>query len=450
MEIGSERLVGRRSLARHGRLPGDRRGAILPLVALSLVGVMSLMALAVEAGSLHRERRTAQTAADAGATAGAHEIFRDMPKDSVDSAAYYETARNGFTNGANGVTVIPYNGPISGPHAGDTQFVEVVITRPVATVFGALLGRNSVTIHVRAVAGIPAPSDNCLYTLDPSDEKALNVSGSTTRLDADCGVVVNSNDRSKAVLIESAGTLTATSLAVVGGIDQSGGTIVINPGTTSTGVPPSNDPLAYLSVPPFCSASPNPSCVEATTCDYSNTKVSSGNTVTLNPGIYCGGMEIDGTVTLTAGLYILRGGGLKMGSGRITGTGVTFINTNATAANGGAGKFQKIELGSASRANLSAPTTGPMAGILFFQDPAAGKPGDVYENVIASGSTAVFNGTLYFPTQPIELGASGSTTTINGGVVAQTVKVTSGSRVTMDMTGGLTGEIPVKRVSLVE
>ena len=136
--------------------------------------------------------------------------------------------------------------------------------------------------------------------------------------------------------------------------------------------------------------------------------------------------------------------------GTITGTGVTFINTNARTVDGGADKFDRFYMDSQSEANLSAPTSGPMMGILFFQDPGAGKAGTVYENVIGSGSNAVFTGTLYFPTQPVELGASGSTTTINGGVVAQTVKVTSGSTVNMDMTSGLAGVPPVKRVSLVE
>jgi len=116
---------------------------------------------------------------------------------------------------------------------------------------------------------------------------------------------------------------------------------------------------------------------------------------------------------------------------------------------GGADKFQKFEMGSASRAVLSAMTTGTLAGILFYQDPLAGKPGDVYENVIASGSNSLLTGTLYFPTQPIELGASGSTTTINGGVVATMIKVSSGSTVTINGPGGVT-DSPFKRVSLVE
>lgn len=417
---------------------GSRKGAVLPLAAVSLVSIMGVLALAADAGALHRQRRIAQTAADAGAVAAAHEIFRGRD-DLVFPSATDETARNRFTQGVDGAVITVNHGPASGYFAGNTQFVEVIVSRRGATLFGALLGSDSVTVSARAVAGADAPSQNCLYTLDPSSEKALNVSGSTSRLDLACTALVNSRS-SKAVLIESGGTLVASGLGVTGSIDQSGGNVIVS-GSTETGMPPSPDPLASLPRPSF----------DENACDYTNTKVDNAG-VTLAPGIYCGGIEItsNGSALLSPGLFILRGGGLKMGGGIINGTGVTFFNTNATPANGGADKFGKIELGSASRANLSSMTSGELAGILFFQDPLAGKPGDVYENVIASGSNAVFTGTLYFPTQPIELGASGSTTTINGGVVATTVTVTSGSVVTI--TGAQAGPnyFALKRVSLVE
>ncbi|HYN80751.1 MAG TPA: pilus assembly protein TadG-related protein, partial [Gemmatimonadaceae bacterium] len=445
-EIGSGHPARRHAPAGRGRLPSTRRGAVLPLVAVSLVGVMSVSALAIDVGSLQRQRRIAQTAADAGATAGAHEIFRAQPQDSVFASARAETTRNGFTDATDGVTVSVYNGPASGFYINNLEYVEVLVTRPATTIFSTLLGRTSVTIHVRAVAGMPAPSLSCIYTLDPNDEKSLYVSGNPSRLEASCGIVVNSN-RNNAATIESGAVLVATSLAVTGGINQSGGTVVVPAGSTATGLPLATDPLAYLSVPPFCSASPNPSCVEATTCDYTNMKVDNAS-LTLSPGIYCGGINITGTgtATLNPGLYILRGGGLEMGGGVITGTGVTLVNTNGIDPNG-RDKFMKIKLGSASYANLSAPTTGALAGILFYQDPAGGLSGAVYENEISSGSNSVFNGTLYFPTQPLEI-ASGSRTTVTGGIVATNLEVTSNSQLYVSSpTGGLPGESLFKRVS---
>jgi len=428
-----------RSSVGSGCVMPPRRGAMLPLMAVSLAGVMGAMALAIDAGSLHQQRRVAQTAADAGALAGASEMYRGRA-DLVTSSARAESARNRFTHGASGVTVTVNRGPATGYYAGNSNFVEVIVTRAVPMYFGSLIGRSSASISMRAVAGISTPSDNCLYSLHNNAEKAINVSGATSSLTADCGVVANSSN-TKAVLIESNGTLRVDDLAVTGGIDQSGGNIIAT-GSIQTAVPRSPDPLAYLQMPYF----------DPQFCNYTNTKVDSyGVTTVLSPGNYCGGIEItsNGTAALLPGLYVLLGGGLKMGGGLITGTGVTFINTNAPTAMGGADKFQKFEMGSASRAVLSAMTTGTLAGILFYQDPLAGKPGDVYENVIASGSNSLLTGTLYFPTQPIELGASGSTTTINGGVVATMIKVSSGSTVTINGPGGVT-DSPFKRVSLVE
>ena len=430
-------------MSRSGRGRGPagrsaRRGAMLALVGLSMIGVMGMMAVAIDVGSLQRQRRIAQTAADAGAMAGASEIQRGR-FDLVNASALAETTRNGFTTGADGVTVTVANGPVSGYYIGNARYVEVVVQRNVPSLFASLLGINSAVVRTRGVAGVDAPSSSCIYTLNPSAEKALHVSGSTSELEVGCGAVVNSTN-SKAVLIESSGTLETSSLAVTGGIDDSGGNVVVS-GSKASGVPPSPNPLGYLQMPAF----------DLDRCDYTGTKIDTyGVTTVLNPGIYCGGIEItsNGTAFLNPGLYILRGGGLKMSGGSITGTEVTFINTNARVADGGADKFGKIEMGSQSSATLSAMTTGSLANILFYQDPAAGKPGDVYQNVIASGSNAVFTGTLYFPTQPIELGASGSTTTVNGAVVASTVSVTSGSKVIVTGTSGPSS--PLKRISLVE
>jgi Flp pilus assembly protein TadG len=423
------------STSRMGR---ERRGAVVVLVAVSFVGLMGVMALGIDAGSLQWQRRMMQTAADAGALAGASEISRGR-SDLVASAANAETARNGYTNGAASVAVTVNHAPASGFYAGDTRFVEVVVSRNVPVLFAGLLGQGTVTVRSRAVAGVAAPSSRCLVSLDRDDEKAINVSGTTTRLDVGCGVVSNSTS-SKAVLIESGGTLTSGSLAVTGQVDYSGGNVYVT-GTWQTAVPPSPDPLAYLQMPAF----------DPARCDFTNTKVDTyGVTTNLSPGIYCGGIEItsNGTAFLNPGIYILRGGGLKMGGGTITGTGVTIVNTNARAVDGGADKFARIEMGSASRATLSAATTGDLAGILFFQDPSAGKPGVIYENLIASGSSATLTGTLYFPTQSVELGASGSVTTVNGGVVAMTIEVSSGSDV--NLTGIFAGTSPFKRLSLVE
>ena len=116
---------------------------------------------------------------------------------------------------------------------------------------------------------------------------------------------------------------------------------------------------------------------------------------------------------MNAGTYVLRGGGLTVSNGATrTGTGVTFYNTQGTGYSYGA-----ISLLGGVDVNLAAPTTGALAGILFFQDRAVVSS---LVNTFSNGSTSTFAGSLYFPTTGLSYtgGASGSYTII----VASTVQ----------------------------
>src|SRR5579871_3919040 len=59
---------------RHSPIQSGRRGSILPLVALSLVGLVGFTALAIDAGMLMVSKTQCQLAADAGAMAGARTL----------------------------------------------------------------------------------------------------------------------------------------------------------------------------------------------------------------------------------------------------------------------------------------------------------------------------------------------------------------------------------------
>src|SRR5207248_2149067 len=86
---------------------------------------------------------------------------------------------------------------------------------------------------------------------------------------------------------------------------------------------------------------------------------------TLNPGTYPGGIALSDDAHFNAGVYILKGGGLKIVSGlTVTGTDVTFYNTDSNGD--GTGTYSDITINKAS-VTLSAPTSGSNAGMLFFQ-----------------------------------------------------------------------------------
>ena len=115
------------------------------------------------------------------------------------------------------------------------------------------------------------------------------------------------------------------------------------------------DPLAGLAVPSLTG--------KATSINLACGKQ------TINPGIYSQ-IKVSGSsasLTLNPGVYVITGGGLSVSSAAsITGNGVMIYNAGSTYPTAG-GTYGGIALSTTGTVNLSAPTTGAYAGILFFQ-----------------------------------------------------------------------------------
>ena len=126
-------------------------------------------------------------------------------------------------------------------------------------------------------------------------------------------------------------------------------------------------------------------------------------------------MDIKGVATLAAGVYIVAGGDFSVNSGaKLTGNGVTIILTNT---NGGA--FAQANLNGNATIQLTAATSGPWAGVLFYQDRNA--PVSTAVNQINGDASSKFKGVMYFPSQSVQM--SGNATIVDSclQVVAQTV-----------------------------
>jgi hypothetical protein len=192
-----------------------------------------------------------------------------------------------------------------------------------------------------------------IFVLNPTASGALTLS-STASLKIPGAVVVDSS--SKAALSASGSAqVTASAIDVVGGVQKSGGA-TFSPAPT-TGVAPLPDPLAGLS---------GPSTAGLT--DYGSVNLSSGS-LTINPGIYSK-INVSGTgtsLTLNPGTYIIEGGGLTVsGSASLTGSGVFLYNAGSNYPNAG-GSYGGITLSGSGTIALTAPTSGPYAGIVIFQ-----------------------------------------------------------------------------------
>jgi Putative Flp pilus-assembly TadE/G-like len=382
--------------------------------------LMECIGLAIDAGYLQLVKTRVQGAADASAVGGAQEI-KSNGSANVVSAARADAALNGFTNGSSSVTVTVNNPPLTGSYTGDSTAVEVLVSQHVSPVFMSLLGFTSMAVNARSVAHQGSGNGGgCLFTLDPSSSASFSLSGGV-QLSTQCGVQVNSTSAT-AMSVSGGTSLTAPSISVAGGYSLSGGSS-INPLPT-TGVPAVADPLANVPAP------------SVGACNYTNYSVSGGATKTLSPGVYCNGISVSGgsDVTFNPGVYILKGGGLQLSGGcTATGAGVTFFNT----AGGGYG-YTGINFSGGTHEVLSAPTTGSLAGILFFQDRSIASPATTS---FSGGASAILNGTLYFPTSTLSY--SGGTGTAYTILISKKISFSGGAMLHNDYSS-LPGGSPIK------
>ena len=387
-------------------------------MAICITCVCGLLGLSVDAGLMFRSKRILQTAADCGAIAGAAELNYGT---SV-TAAQAATARNGVTNGSNGVVVAVNTPPLYGPNKGASGYVEVIATRSVPTYFMRVLSFSAMSVGARAVAGL-RPSQGCVYTLDTSGVD-VSLSGSGTLSVPSCGVVVNSSS-SSAVNLSGSASITAKSIGIVGGSSVSG-SASLKP-TPVHGIAPVSNPLSYLQAPTYNAASclANPNVTSTKTIG----PTVSGGTVCYN-GLTASG---SGTLTLNPGVYVINGGFSSSGSIAINGSGVTIY----LAAPSGS-----LSLSGSGVFNLTAPTTGPYDGILFFEDSK-----DTHAMTVSGSSGSTLTGIFYAPSAMLNLsGSSGAT--FNSDLVTYTLAISGSAGIHEYM--GSNGTSPLSSARVVE
>jgi Flp pilus assembly protein TadG len=422
-------MAGRRSLIR------ATEGGIAVYVALVLPMLVGAAGLAADVGNWYLTKRTMQTGADAAAYAGALEVARqglDTAPDlgTVQSAADDAASRNGL------VTPVTVNyPPATGLAAGDTAAIEIIATQAAPVHFTAMFLGDTPTIVARAVAKAVV-ADACIWALHPSAPSALHVAG-TADVDLDCGVVVNSDDP-QALEQDGSSCLSATSVSVTG--NYSGSCVSPEP---EVWTPDYGDPLSYLTAPAFGACDhPNQILVDSTMA-----AAYGGGPGPLNPGVYCGGIEIQAnqTALFAPGLYVLSTGEFRIaGNAHVSNTenasgGVTFYLT------GSGTDYAYLTFESGADITLTPMTTGALANVLFFQDPAApastgctktkGKLGNCHR--VAGGVTMDLTGMLYFPRQHAEFTGGSTTDEADIVLVANTLTFTGNSYLNADYAESL-------------
>ncbi len=392
-------------------LLADRRGAVLPIVATGMLAMGGVAALAVDVSRAYTVQNELQTTVDAAALAAAHDL-RDPALALRTAQRIIETRFPRATHG----TVFDAADFVIGTWDPDGRAFTADSTRPNAlrltvrratangnpepTSFGRLIGYPTLDLEASATATVRSSLPLCLLALNPTAKNALEAAGSTEIVAEDCVVYSNSND-SDAIHARSGASITASAVCAHGGVR---GAHRITP-APETGCPRLADPLTAL---------PTPTRWPPNHCDYTDGNFS-GAMVQLNPGIYCGGINVSSgtTVRLRSGVYQLIDAPFTSASNTtIRGEGVVI---HLRGSNG------RIELSGTPDLDLSAPTSGDYAGVVFY----AGRSQSGVTHTITGNVDMKIDGTLYAPTGRVEYtGNSRAAITM---LVADTIKFNGNS-----------------------
>jgi hypothetical protein len=415
-----------------------RRGAVTIFVAFALIGILGVVAIAVDGGMLLDKRRHAQATADAVALAAADMLYakyRTYKGLDTDGAALEQglrtAAQNGYANDTTTSVVSMRFSPslyADGPDKGTAipaGYVEVVMKYNQSRFFSMIFGSAPVPINSRAVArGMWANGKYGIHVLDLNDKGALTSNGNGTFNLANAPVLVNSNS-TEAAISTGAGTLAAPDFDIVGGYTGSGFT-----GTITTSTLPVADPLRYLPPPD-----------KTTMTVQSTTHLSiSGGKHTLYPGVYIGGIAIAGAakVTMTSGIYYIDGGGFSYkGQGSLIGLEVMIYNDPQADL-----QSEGITGTGGGSVTLTPPSSGTYQGICFYQE----RNSNV--DVIFAGN-GLFNitGTIYCAGALVRVSGNGDLS-IGSQYISRALSITGGGAVNIVYDPGLVA--PVRVLQLVE
>lgn len=318
-----------------------------------------------------------------------------------------------------------YNGPIDVKLNSKASVGRVEMTAsglsPVTV--AETLGIDGIEIFESSAAEQTSENVICALSLATEGMDAISFGGNSTFSAPTCSVHANSSDSNAIRVVDDASALAKNFCAVGGGTGQfqpyvKGDCAAVN------------DPYKHISAPAagICKNEGNIRDIRQMILDreaqidgaasslldrfggnpgngagtarflasfFENT---TGSNTTLQPGTYCGGLTVDGTnVRFAPGNHIMLGGPLIFrNDAQAVGDEVTFVMKGLPSV---------LSIESGANVSISAPSSGELAGLAFFQDvdTQLGTDGIFPNgiNLLSSGGELNVTGTVYFPTQSV-------------------------------------------------
>jgi Flp pilus assembly protein TadG len=422
-EIPRWAALGRRpSLGRISRLricrvlassASDRGGATAVIIGLASMVLLGFTALGTEASYWYFSHRNLQNAADSAAMSAVAALLNIPSPDAAHKTqataeARATAARYGFVDTQGGVSVAVNIPPTAGAFTSDSNAVEVVITEPQALFLtaaikfgGTPLFAANPTQRVRAVANPGTNGNGCVVALDSGNVGDLFNNGNTQLNLTSCDLYVNSSANSNgnyALNTLNNASISAQNIFVVGGVDPNANITTTGSTYSADGLAPINDPYANVAGPTIPGSCPN-----GVATSYNNTS--------LNPGLYCGGLTLKGTIMLSPGVYVIEGTAgnsqfTDSGQANVTGNNVLIYLTGDTPAHCTTMNFS----GPQSSLTLTPPQDGSAyQGIAIYQDHMCTQNPNSNANQIGGGAAISITGVIYFPEQNLTFNGGTST-----------------------------------------
>jgi hypothetical protein len=377
-----------------------------------------VVALGGEAGSWYVTKQHAQNAADAAAISGALRLACSISGSSTCDTQDYVYRGKQFADRNNFCDPRDTSYPCANsPPTGTTQTVQIdqpaadrvraIVSQQQPKYLAAVLGGlPTVNIRAQAIAQVQNPKELCILGLGPSSN-ALTIGGSSTITGNGCGLMSDNT-----VKFNSDPSFSGSGWAV----NAADGC----KGHCDVGVPhnynmlPATNPLKVLDTESFNTRTGNTKTCTTKTCTlnpnstgaYGNLTVTTGDSVTFNPGT-----------------YFFYDAAIKINGGTVNGTGVTLVllGDSSLSISGGT-------------VNLSAPTTNAtypnLSGVLI-DDQAPNKSNNAV--TVNGGGTVKLGGAMYFPNVDVSWGGTAATDTSCSMVIANTLTITGNTYMS---TGG--------------
>ena len=360
------------------RLLRDRGGNFALMFALLTPVVFGLAGGAVDLVIYQRQHGQMQDAADAAALAAVQEASL-KGWNAVQAQSVVDGMVSGNLQGKTFSATTKFTTSVAVDEVNRT--VRVTLDMDEYSFFVLSYFRHNPQIRVSAAATSTNAANVCVIGLNESAPATIKLSG-TAKLNAGACAVFSNSEATDGLTSLDSSYLTAQMACTAGGYVGKSSNFSLAPTIDCPGLP---DPLSAR-------IAPKPGA-----CDFTNLVITK-QIITLKPGTYCGGIFVDqlSLVTFSPGIYIIKDGLLKTtNSAYIKGVGVAFVFSGAGS---------RFTFDGTTVVDFTAPSAGPMAGMLFFQDPAGSVPGTVFE--IYSKIASNLLGTIYLPNATLSVKAA--------------------------------------------